>query len=53
MHRRMLLFILMFELKPERGHEHRHKPDLDMTKKQNIIIQQDFEPEHDPEPLPG
>lgn len=51
--RRMLLFILRFGLKPEQGHKHGHKLDLDMTKKQNMIIKQDFEPEHDPEPLPG
>lgn len=38
MHRPMLLFILRFKLKPEQGHEHRHKLGLDMTKKQNMII---------------
>lgn len=53
MHRRLPLFILGFELKPEQGYEHGHKLDLDMTKKQNMIIKQDFEPEYDPEPLPG
>lgn len=37
----------------EQGYEPGHKLDIDMTRKQTMIIKHEFEPEHDPEPLQG